>query len=110
MEEQINTPDEIKWNRFVRINDEFVKRETLPETHPEHLYNYLIREHKVVPEDYGVFKTFQEKWMTYSKEELIGSIERLISKIELLKIENQCLINEIQELVQNIEEDGIQKS
>ena len=33
-----------------------VRREDLPGDHPEHIYNYIKREHNVDPEDYGIEK------------------------------------------------------
>ena len=34
------------------------RREDLPGDHPEHIYNYIKREHKVEPEDYGIEKPY----------------------------------------------------
>lgn len=31
-----------------------VRRDALPEDHPEHTYNYIVREYGVDPEDYGI--------------------------------------------------------
>ena len=38
-----------------------VRRDCLPANHPEHPYNYIIREFGVRPEDYGVEKPYIEK-------------------------------------------------
>ncbi len=51
----MNSPDAIKitvwWGKGT---GRMIRRDALPGDHPEHIYNYMIREMGVEPEEYGI--------------------------------------------------------
>lgn len=50
-------PEEINVNTWWKPGTGMIyNRYTLPSNHPEHIYNYILREHKVNPEEYGIEK------------------------------------------------------
>ena len=49
--------DEISVPVWWRANGILYRRDDLPEDHPEHTYNYIVREYGLRPEEFGVYKT-----------------------------------------------------
>lgn len=73
---------ELTYSPYVQIGGMIVLREGLSETHPEHLYNYLVREKGVIPENYGVYKPSYLQYKDYTRDELINVIVKLQESLD----------------------------
>lgn len=58
-----------------------IRRDCLSPSHPEHTYNYIKRELKVDPEDYGVFHPDIEDCKDMTREELVVEVMKLKSEL-----------------------------
>ena len=58
-QKQINVP--VWWKSGGGM---MVRRDCLEASHPEHTYNYIIREFGVRPEDYGIEKPIDHSFIT----------------------------------------------
>jgi hypothetical protein len=53
---KMNAPEQISVPVWWSSGGMMTRRDCLPSDHPEHTYNYMVRELKVDPEDYGIEK------------------------------------------------------
>ena len=81
----INKPEQIEvpvW--YDTGNGLIVRRDCLSIDNPEHTYNYMKNVMGVTPEDYGIMHPDTEKYMDYTREELMSRVVELERENRLL--------------------------
>lgn len=78
--------NQIKYETYWKRGGVWYLRESLPDSHPENLYNYVKREFNINPEDFGIYKLGEkeafDKYENYTQNELILRIYELEQYVE----------------------------